>query len=255
MRYYLFVTEGIDDVGLLSGIISHIGFTNEIKKLDLLDDYWTKIIPNRYPFDGNRLSRVTPIPCFYQGTDISIAIKVAEGEDKIFNEIDNILSTYNISELSDLNGIFILCDADNLDASAKMEKLIKAAELDSDINIRINIIDNKIFFNDVEIKLLTYVFPNNKDSGNLETLLLELAQIKYNDLLEGSLHYIESVSHNYKKQIGNHKDKAIIGCICNVLRPAASNNISLKNDNWVCQETKSANNLQDLYAKIVEFLA
>lgn len=252
MKHFLFVTEGIDDVGLLSSIIRHMGFTTEVKKLDKLDVYWKKLIPDRFPFDGKKLSRVTPIPSFFQGEYVSIAIKVAEGESNIFIEIDNILATYNMSELSDLNGIFVLCDADNMTANTKLEKLIKAVELDSESNISVT--NDKIIFKDIEIELLTYVFPNNNDSGNLETLLTELAKIKYNDLLEGSRNYIDTVYNNYIKQIGNHKDKSIIGCICNVLRPAASNNISIKNDSWICKDTIESESLCHLYKKVYDFL-
>lgn len=250
-KHLLFITEGVDDVAIISAIIEHLGIAKEKNHLKEIDAFWKdKLIPQKYPFKKDKLDRVSPVPNFYEAEQLSIAIKAANGEGNIFKELAIIFDIYKVEEIKQINGIFILCDADKMQANEKITYLLKRARENGDIESELNVDlqAGTISWNSINIPLVTFVYPNNCDSGDLEHLLLKIAQIKYPDLLKRAADYVEKAKENYGKSIGGHDRKAIVGCICNVLRPASANNISLKKDDWI--EDTTIGELQELYDAI-----
>lgn len=253
-KHLLFITEGVDDVAIISAIIEHLGVAGEKTHLKEIDAFWKdKLIPQKYPFKKDKLDRVSPVPNFYEGEQLSIAIKAANGERNIFKELAVIFDIYKEDELKQVDGVFILCDADEMQASEKITHLLESAISNGDIDpeVIVDLQTGRISMNSIQIPLATFVYPNNRDSGALEQLLLNIAGIKYPDLLERATDYVEKAKEIYAESIGVHEKKAIIGCICNVLRPASANNISLRKDDWV--EESTIGQLQELYDAIASF--
>lgn len=94
-KHLLFITEGVDDVAIISSIIEHLGVAKEKCYLREIDEFWRqKLIPQKYPFRKYKLDRVSPVPNFYEGEKLSIAIKAANGENNIFKELDSIFQIY-----------------------------------------------------------------------------------------------------------------------------------------------------------------
>lgn len=253
-KHLLFITEGVDDVAIISAIIEHLKVAKEKNHLKDIDAFWKdKLIPQKYPFKKDKLDRVSPVPNFYEGKQLSIAIKAANGENNIFKELGVIFDIYKVEELKQIDGIFILCDADEMQADEKIAHLLEVAiengDIESDVAVDLQI--GVVSMNSIKIPLTTFVYPNNCDSGALEHILLNIAKIKYPDLLETATEYVEKAKVKYEKSIGPHGKKAIVGCICNVLRPANANNISLKRDDWI--EDNTIGELQELYDAIEGF--
>lgn len=253
-KHLLFITEGVDDVAIISAIIERLRVAEEKTHLKEIDAFWKdKLIPQKYPFKKDKLDRVSPVPNFYEGEQLSIAIKAANGERNIFKELAILFDIYKVEELKQIDGVFILCDADEMQATEKLTQLLDGAVANGDIDPEV-VVDLQvgiISMNSIRIPIATFVYPNNHDSGALEHVLLNIAKIKYPDLLDRATDYVKKAKKKYESSIGVHEKKAILGCICNVLRPASANNISLKKDDWI--EDSTIGQLQELYDAIAAF--
>lgn len=260
MNHFYFVVEGAHDVATIGKILKTQNF-NEKKKLDNISDIWkNNLIPEKYPFESNRLDRITPIPSFFQTPEISIAIQVAGGDSKIIDSLDLAMSNIRIKDLNEIDGIAIFYDADQSTALERKQLILDEIQSkQSDICF-----DKWFFSNDsgdirgVTIKSGIYIFPNNSEPGTLEDLLIECANCSYNDLLHHSHKYIEKVDDRYKDRWSiSDKNKALIGSITNVLNPGKSNQVSIfdRNNYWICDDTiDRSNSLKKLYEFILKFL-
>jgi hypothetical protein len=236
MRYYYFLVEGPHDEAAIGKVLQILGL-RQIRNKEDTPYIWQGLIPNKYPFIEGRLEKISPIPDFYKSDDVCVAIKAALGETRIISELNNTMAIMQREQLKQLNGILVVCDADNKSANEKYNDFIlnitKRKELNFDESCFIN---KEGYFKDIKIKCDIYVFPNNKDSGTLEDILLEGAKIQYNDLLDKALEYIENVDDKYKSKLSISKNKkAIIGSMASVLNPGVANQVSIKNDKWIDQ--------------------
>lgn len=66
MRHYLIIVEGAHDIALIEKILRVNGVKEKISSKDKLPDIWKKIIPGEYPFDGDKLDRITPDTKFFE---------------------------------------------------------------------------------------------------------------------------------------------------------------------------------------------
>lgn len=234
MRYYYFLVEGPHDEAAIGKVLQILGL-KQIRNKEEIPYIWQGLIPNKYPFVEGRLEKISPIPDFYKSDNVCIAIKAALGETRIISELNNTMAIMQREQLKQLNGILVVCDADNKSANEKYNdfilNIIKRNELNFDETCFIN---KEGYFKNIKIKCDIYVFPNNKDCGTLEDILLEGAKIQYKDLLENAVNYIENVDDKYKGKLSISKNKkAIIGSMASVLNPGVANQVSIKNDKWI----------------------
>ncbi|QOY36489.1 DUF3226 domain-containing protein [Anaerobacillus isosaccharinicus] len=253
MKYFYFVVEGPHDVAAIGRLLKLFNL-NLIRDMDDLDPFWKRIIPNKFPFQGDLLKRM-PVPFFYQSNEYSIAIQSAGGETEIFSAIDVTLGNINVSELI---GVGVFCDADKYIANEKFNKVKDAL-----INIEEEKFSKafeearlgKVLITSAKVKVGIYVFPNNADFGTLENLLVQAAEIEYPDLCKHALAYIETVDHVYKKKWKSADElKAIVGCISNVLKPGKANQVSIQDNNWICENTIKNSDINLLYTFINQML-
>lgn len=257
MRYYYFLVEGPHDEAAIGKVLQLLGL-RQIRNKEEIPYIWQGLIPNKYPFVEGRLEKISPIPDFYKSDNVCVAIKAALGETRIISELNNTVSIMQREQLKQLNGILIVCDADNKSASEKYNEFILNIIKRKELNFDETCFTNKEgYFKDIKIKCDMYVFPNNKDCGTLEDILLEGAKIQYGNLLENAVNYIENVDDNYKSKlsISKHK-KAIIGSMASILNPGVANQVSIKNDKWIdynnifkSEKTKSLYNFIENFIK------
>lgn len=236
MRNYLVIVEGAHDIAVIERVLFLNGITNRINKKEDLPDVWKHVIPIRYPFNQNRLDRITPIPSFVKNDEISVAIKNANSDSEIINTLQQMLHYMEISDIAELEGIMLIYDADLKDASAKKECILDLWEDTEDI--KLNKADMKLETRAKTIPLYTFAFPDDCNPGNLENLLLETAKISYPKLLEWALEYIDKasdISTNLKRE--QDAKKAIIGCIANTMKPGKANQVSIADNDWITEET------------------
>lgn len=185
------------------------------------------------------LERIAPQPSFLQNDDISIAVHVASGITEIIETIKLNIGNMSQKELHQLNGIAVFCDADQQTAEATITKFNQEVDILKNIGLPKEIfLESSGLVGGVPIKGGIYVFPNHKDAGTLEDLLLEGAEESYSELVPLARTYIADVPTHYKeKWSGSKEKKVLIGCIANVLRPGMANQSSIYYDNWLCQNT------------------
>ena len=256
-KHYYFIVEGAHDVASIGKLLKYLGMKEKRKKDEIAEVWSDNLIPEKFPFEANKLDRITPIPSFYESSEVSVAIHVAGGESKIVSSLDLTISNLRIKDLKKIDGIAVFCDADNINADEKRQLLVEQISSEEDICF------NETFFNDktgkirgVEISSGIYVFPDNNQKGTLEKLLIECARIEYGNLLSKSQEYIDKIDLNYKnKWSGADESKVLIGSITNILKPGKSNQVSIHDNNWISETTiENSDSLNKLYNFILKFI-
>lgn len=238
MRNYLIMVEGAHDIAVLERLLRLNGIKQKVRNEKELPAVWIHTIPSVYPFTEGKLERITPVPSFVKNEEISVAIKNANSDTEIIPILQQIMDTMLVSEKDQLDGIMLVCDADQKKAAEKWQKLLDFYQEKSDFKI---IQEKGCISLDVEIKkipLYTFVFPDNDSEGNLENLLLETAEISYPDLLALAKEFVVKATEFQKKlRKESSAKKAIIGCIANVMKPGKANQVSIADDDWICEKT------------------
>ena len=123
-KFAYIIVEGQHDIGFIGKILTFFQL-KKIENFDDLNEFWRKIIPNKFPHGGNLLKRV-PIPIFLQDIDMnySIAIQDAKGETNISELLNTNLENDSL-DLSKLSAIGIFMDSDKNTPEEKFKKLIK----------------------------------------------------------------------------------------------------------------------------------
>jgi len=260
MRNYLIVCEGPHDSATIGKVLKTLKFS-QIKTISGISECWKKILPTKYPFNEDRLDRVSPVPDFYINSDnsISVAIKSTEGDSKLIEELDLILISLERKELEQIKGVSIFLDADDKNANTRIENLYKLIDKDSDITFKAESFKNKVGnINGVNMKTNIFVFPNNEGMGTLEDLLIEIGQKEYSDLIEKAINLVESIPKEYELKLlkGSKKKKSIIGIVSNILKPGKANQITIADDKWITLEKReSCESLSRLYDNIIDFIS
>lgn len=81
MRYCYLVVEGYDDAEFLGRLLRERGLLR-IQRLPGPTWFWQPLVPKEYPYRGDLLRR-PPVPAFFESTEISVAVSVAESFSKI----------------------------------------------------------------------------------------------------------------------------------------------------------------------------
>lgn len=243
MKNYLFIVEGNHDISLLSKLLHKFFDFHEVKNKKELTEMFQKNLPNGYPFKKDRLSVFNFVPVFLATKEIQVCIKNAGSENNLLTELDDLIDRWKIEDLYQLEKIVIYADGDLNDKNQKINKL------KSHVNENLNYItqdsfqESKVKIENYDLDIEIFIFPNNSSKGRIEDILLESLKVTYPDLLEKANLYLESVSDKYRNKWneGNSKrEKALIGCIGNVINSGASNTalISSNEFQWIDVESK-----------------
>lgn len=258
MRYYLFVVEGPHDIAIIEKNLKLLGVNTAIKQYKDLHSLWKKFIPDKFPFKEDNLDRITPIPSFLENSEVSIAIKSAGGDEELFPTLIEMLEVLDMEELDKIEAVMVVLDADTQVPRVKVESLINKATPSEDIKIRMDN-EGRMSIQTIvkDIELQTYAFPNNDGNGNLENLLIEIAEHAYPDLLTDAVAYVSDVDEKYKKvKNSSGKNKALIGCITNILKPGKANQVSISDNDWISDLTiNECKNVEKLHLQIKSFLS
>ncbi|HBE20393.1 MAG TPA: hypothetical protein DEG17_17210 [Cyanobacteria bacterium UBA11149] len=246
MRYCYIVAEGQHDIEFLVQLIKPFGLSR-ITKYSTLDGFWKELIPKTFPIDDDLMKRV-PIPIFLQNAQISVALHSATGIERIVETLEESLA---ILESSQLFGICLLLDADtNEKPSERFQLLIqKLSSPDfADFKLSLPSILGEVIKNSPRFGI--FIIPNNEESGTLEDILIECAELNYANLLELSKNYVNLIDRSkldkkdlreIKKPAG--KNKAIISIISSVLKPGKAIQVSLQDNRWIDEETLKLSNM------------
>lgn len=235
MDISLIVVEGIHDLMAIYKILKLNEF-KEINELQQIPSELNFFIPKKFPFKSNSLDRIVPCPTFMKAGNKFIVLEHTGGDRALIKELNTI---YKLSQNTcHIKSVGIVLDADNKSAEDKV------AELEDDFNkLESEGIELMFSYNDIKcenatevsdsIKYYTHVFPNNKDQGVLEDILLEGAEKEYLDLLNPASEYIDNVNIKYKKKWKpSDSKKATVGIIGNILKPSKANSTTIHDNDW-----------------------
>lgn len=237
----LLIVEGAHDAAFFGKLIERKGF-NQLKKKAEIPAPWVNLVPKGYPFENDRLDRISPVPDYYQRSDGYICcIAVAGSDSAVIPKLKTITST---PLLNDISAIGLVIDADKqvsaqnrfIEYRDQIDALNKARK-ENFLPLPQRI--GEVFAGPPKIGI--FVFPNNADAGALETVLLECARTNARRLHDCAANTVKHVADNhldsaeleeFRKPMG--PEKATAGIIANLLYPGASLAVSLnKSDVWL----------------------
>ena len=259
MNCYLFIVEGVHDCALISKILVILGYKEIISRNDIVSPM-NKLILSNLPKDEDRLNLYNQIPLFFSKDKNNVCILNANGEQKLLNKLDSTLKIFKLNDMEKINKIVIFCDGD-LDTR---ERKIKNITNKNHKNVKsltmfdINCIQNKTLkitgVDDFYIPFDFFVFPNNKDKGRLEDVIIESIDLVDNNLLKEVNNMIDNIPSEYKSKwsVNNSKfDKAKISCCGSILCPGVGNSVHIKNNNWISlYSIQKCERLKEIYKYI-----
>jgi hypothetical protein len=236
----LLIVEGAHDATFFGKLIERKGF-NQLKTKAEIPAPWVNLVPKGYPFENDRLDRISPVPDYYLRPDGHVfCIASAGGDGGIIARLKTITSTPLLNEIS---AIGLVIDADKQD-SAQNRFIEYRDQIDALNKVRKeNLLPLPQRIGDVfagSPKIGIHVFPNNADPGALETVLLECAQSNAPHLHDCADNTVKKIVQanpkgrdfkKLRKPMG--PEKATAGIIANLLYPGASLASSLKSDVWL----------------------
>lgn len=241
MKKFLFIVEGSQDIALLKRVLNVYFNINEITKEKNINEVFKDLIPKKFPFKDGSLTTFNFIPRFFGTENIQICILNANGEKELIKKLDNSINNLKLSELFEIDKICLFADGDLKDKGNKLKE-IKDSVNDGDYKSisKDNFVGDKILINiaDEAIEILTYIFPNNKDSGRIEQTIIQGIESNYSDIYNEAKKYITNVDEKHKKDSGwdsdnnSKEDKALIGCIGNIFYPGSSNTTIIEKDKF-----------------------
>ncbi|MGL5755306.1 MAG: DUF3226 domain-containing protein [Paraclostridium sp.] len=254
MKNILVFVEGIHDANCVGRILDINNF-KEIRNIENLPDIWKRKIPRTYPFVNDKLDRHIPIPNYFTNEKIIVVVICTNGEGRLIKEIDLYISNMNKSELSQIKSICAIFDADQSLADTSFDKKFKSKMKDMIITKK-DFINGFIKVKNENINLYKYFFPNNRDKGTLEDLLIEGAKIVYGDLLDEVNFYIKNIDDKYKYNWSiSSENKVRVGCIANVFQPGSANQSSIRRDDWISEKSiEYSSYINEFYTFIVDII-
>lgn len=253
MNYGYLVAEGIHDIEFIGRLLKRHNLEQVVKK-NQLDQYWGRMLaPISWPPDGDLVKRM-PVPCFYQNGDYSLAVLSAIGNGEIVKVMKATIENYNLIETG--LGVGIVADADYVGGAN-----IRFSQLKTETEGFIEFSNNPGLVKKGRPNTGIFIFPDNKNDGTLETVLLKCAQGVYSNINKGAEAFVNNVDlaeliQEEKKDILKPagKDKAIIGCIGNIFRPGKAIQVSIHDNRWICDETLCLPEIGALNNFLIELL-
>ena len=242
VRYCYIVAEGIQDIEFLICLLKSRGL-RRVTRLSSLDPFWQPLVPKTFPVDGDLMKRV-PVPVFLQNTELSVALHNAIGITRLSNTIEESLALIPASQIS---GIGLVLDADDEQTPQKrFEELISKL---SPFGLSVPSVPGEVMKGSPRCGI--FITPNNSESGTLENILLECAQVNYPDLINLSTNYVYGIdatqlTNSDLKELNKPagKNKAVVSCISSILRPGKALQVSIQDNRWIDEQTMALDSVK-----------
>lgn len=235
VRYCYIVAEGPQDVDFLICLLKSYGL-KRVTRLSLLDPFWEPLVPKTFPVDDDLMKRV-PVPIFLQDTDLSVALHSAIGITRLSNTIEESLALIPSSEIFSI-GLFLDAD-DTQTPQDRFEELISKLSL---LGLSVPSLPGEVVTGSPRFGI--FIMPNNTDTGTLEDILLQCAQINYPNLLQLSINYVSGIDTTQLNQSDLRelnkpagKNKAVVSSISSILRPGKTLQVSIQDNRWIDEQT------------------
>lgn len=251
MKTSLFVVEGPHDSAAVCKILKLNGYKS-IDKMEEVPSCFKELIPQKYPFSGDSLERIAPIPHFVKmGDERCAAICVAVGDSNIANKLCITLKNMDIHKLEQVMSIGILLDSDKKAVASRKKKVqqeIKRFCKENEWALQEDVLELYM----QKIPYFVYALPDDEKEGTLEDILLLEQEWEYQDLKSLADDFVGQVPAKYQSAWKNADEKKVkVGLISNVLRPGKANQISILECKWFTGESIDQ---EPVHKKFAEFV-
>ncbi|MDP8237634.1 MAG: hypothetical protein P9X24_00965 [Candidatus Hatepunaea meridiana] len=254
-NYALFGVEGPHDQAFISRILRKLlGFKSFKGNFNGLEDkIWEYFIPN-YDKSANLYKRLN-MPSILYNDDISVALWCDEGINGLKINLPLKLNYWDDSYREALTAFGLFIDADEanpVDIVTDYSQIYQS--LFPNFPSTPGEVDTNV------IKTGIYVFPDNSNKGILETILIDCGKKKFPQSIEFAEEFLNNVNSTKEltkpdlKEFGKPFgcDKAIVASMASILKPGKTNTVSINDNEWVSEDTRSI--LKDVIRFIKEIL-
>jgi hypothetical protein len=230
--------EGQHDAALIGCLLSNGGF-RLVKKRSKMKQVpaFERLVPTEYP--ENLIGR--PPECvFWQRQEHTIGVHPVGGDSQLI--VAGATVTAQISGPISSLGFFI--DADQETPATRLLALTRDIQaMNPEPGFQFPAEAGQIHQGSPRCGV--FVFPNNQDQGAIEAVLESCAEVAYPDLFTKSRAYLQGIDRQQLTETernrlgtGSNEKKARLSVIGSVLRPAAAIQNTIRDDRWICEETK-----------------
>ncbi len=231
-KYALIGVEGPHDLAFVGKILKLLNFKEFDGKESNLDSFWAKFRPI-YPKKGGNLYERLDMPSIFFTDTLSVAI-YAGGGSNLSPRLFAILANHPPYQ-KQIAAFGIIADADQDSPNNIAKKYSK---------------DFQVYFpkfptvgGNVDLgypRTGIYVLPDNAQQGVLENVLCSSGDYAYPLHMAKARSYLDEFNAEHKRKWKPFDDrKALIATVVSVLKPGKTNTVSIKDNDWISQDTLS----------------
>lgn len=241
MKYYYILTEGVHDVEFIGRLLKIAANATRIIYKDKVDSFWHPLLPTRFPqFTTQDIVKRINIPAFFQNEDLSVAVHPIAEKGLFFKSFD--AACIAISNFkTKIKSLGIFADSDfNGSIQSKHDSIT------DQFSKEVNFPQKPGEINSSSPSSGVFLFPNNKDHGTIEDLLIECCELEYNHLLKNADNFLTNIDlntlcSNDKKEIYHPAglNKATLGAIASIIKPGKAIQMAIQDLQIVTPKTTS----------------
>jgi hypothetical protein len=231
-KYGYVVVEGPHDVELVYRLLRPHGL-ERVQHFDQLDRHFVPLVPRSFPPAGDLQKRV-PVPLFLQSVTHAVAVHSASGDTRLIQTVEE---NAKLLDPGSLTGVGVVLDSDSARLPADRYAVIRDGLKAKGYPFP----DQAGDVSPGPPRLGAFVLPDNVSSGNLEDVLLDCAREIYPGLLSSATIHVDTARADTglladelrEVQRPAGRNKSIIGCMANVLRPGRAVQNSIQDNRWL----------------------
>lgn len=229
LRYGIIATEGPHDQAAIGKLLQLWGMKSFNGQSDQLDVFWHKFIPT-YPKQGNLYKRMD-MPSILSSPTHSVAIYCGEGS-RLLKVLQAIFQAHQ-PYVDQIDAFGIIVDADK-----KTPDVVTREYANGLRSFFPHIPETPGSVSTDLPRTGIYVLPDNTNQGTLDAVIIDCGASIYPEHKAGAEGFLNSLDARHKSHWRPFdKDKAVVASIVSVLKPGATNTISIAQDGWICSES------------------
>ncbi|MBK6808170.1 MAG: hypothetical protein IPG81_04565 [Sandaracinaceae bacterium] len=247
--FFYIVTEGVHDVAFLGRLLSVAHGATRIRTLEELDDalrVWLGGFkwPSKSGIQHDIARLAVPAPIFFRlASGEVVALRNAQGLTDIGRTLEIDLEAFSRAQHGP-EAIGIVLDSDDEPAPARFAKLmtsLQAMQLPAPPSLGA--------MSSGSPRVGVFALPEPGVAGTLEDVLLALGDAAYPDLATAARGYVGQckVRADAQPSASDWKElrkpagvkKATIGAMTSILKPGKSTQVSLEDNRWISEQTKT----------------
>ncbi len=233
MKYSILATEGEHDQAAICKMLRLFNLRS-VEDAKQLDVFWLSSLPKEQKASSSKLHRSEDVhvPYFFASETHSVAVYQGRGSSLPSN-LSALIRGYRPYS-QDIDALGIIVDADN---NKSMRSVIKPYT-DSLQDIFPFMSPKAGVIAGSSPRIGVHVLPDNQAQGTLDSVLVDCAKIVYPDHQNGADEFLNNLGTQHKSHWKpfDHK-KALVAAVVSVLEPGAKNTLSIRKDDWICEQT------------------